>query len=243
MQQDDLPRIAVIVGLVVTLFRALAVNATLHALEGILDDLGDPRTLPVFGIDVQPDIGVAEALRHQGRNQFIGCRRLGVTEIGRTQQAHRPAGIGLDDALGRVEFEANLPFRDLGHVRMGIGMVADIVAILDHLPQQGRVTDRLFADDEEGCRHVLLFQDLEDLRRPAAVRPVVEGQGQLARNIAGAADDKRCRQAGIGFVLGDMAFVEGNGTRAVLRHVVDMDDFAIAERLIVADRRQTVEVG
>ncbi len=80
--------------------RLLAGHTVMHTVQCVLDDLIDARTGPVLGIDVQADIGIAQFLRHQRRHQFVVGGWFGVTEIRRTQQPHRPAGIGLDHALG-----------------------------------------------------------------------------------------------------------------------------------------------
>ena len=43
---------------------------------------------------------------------------------------------------------------------------------------------RVLADDEEARMNALLLEDVEDLRRPVRVGPVVEGQRELARCVA-----------------------------------------------------------
>jgi hypothetical protein len=50
-----------------------------------------------------------------------------------------------------------------------------------------RVRQRILADHEEGGGHLLLAQDVEDRGVQIRVGPVVEGQRDLLRLIAGAA--------------------------------------------------------
>ena len=52
------------------------------------------------------DGDVAQVLRDLDRHDFVARRRLGVAEIGRTEQAHRAAGQRLEQPLRGVESPA-----------------------------------------------------------------------------------------------------------------------------------------
>ncbi len=125
---------------------------------------------------------------------------------------------------------------------MGIGVIADIVTIPHHLAQQRRMANCFFTDDEEGGGYFFLFKNFQDLRRPARIRAIIESQGQLAGDIAGSADDERRWQALVDLVLRHARFVIGHDATAGLRRILDMDHFAIAIDLIVAQRGQLVEI-
>ncbi len=68
---------------------------------------------------------------------------------------------------------------------MGEGVVANLVAFAVHALHQADVVLRLLADHEEGPAHMLFLQDVENPRRPRRVRPIVEAEGYLVRDIAG----------------------------------------------------------
>ena len=52
----------------------------------------------------------------------------------------------------------------------------------------------VLADDEEGRRHIFLLQNIEDLRCPSRIWPIVKRQCQQSRSIARSLDDVRRRQ-------------------------------------------------
>src|SRR6516165_632052 len=64
---------------------------------------------------------------------------------------------------------------------MGEGVVPNVVTLGDDALYQIRMGLGIVADDEEARLDVLLLQDVEDLRRPVGIRPVVEGESKLAR--------------------------------------------------------------
>ncbi len=73
-------------------------------------------------------------------------------------------------------------------------MAADVVALAQLALHQARVGLHVLADDEEGGAGVLGLQDVQDLRRPAWIGPIVEGQGdELLRTGAVALDHIGCR--------------------------------------------------
>lgn len=81
----------------------------MHLIDHLLNDFVGAGPLPVIGIDVQADDRIAQILREQRRPDFVRRGRLRVPEIGRTEQRRRAAGIGLDQPLGRVQFQLGRP--------------------------------------------------------------------------------------------------------------------------------------
>ena len=85
-------------------------------------------------------------------------------------------------------------------------MVADVVALAHLAGDQPRLARHVLADDEEGRRDVLLLEDVEDLRSPAPVGAIVEGQRHPAGVPAVALHDVGGRQLVIEHA-GDQAVV------------------------------------
>ena len=73
-------------------------------------------------------------------------------------------------------------------LRVGVGVVGDVVAFLDLAPRQRRLGVELVADGEEGRAHALVGERLENLRRRALVRAVVEGEDHF---VVGERDRRR----------------------------------------------------
>jgi hypothetical protein len=67
---------------------------------------------------------------------------------------------------------------------MGEGVVADFVPSASTPLHQARIGFRIAADDEEGGRHMLGAQNVENLRRPFRIGTVVEGQRDLRCGLA-----------------------------------------------------------
>ena len=69
---------------------------------------------------------------------------------------------------------------------MGEGVVTDLVAVRQLAADEVGVAQRLAPQQEEGARHAVAAQDVEDARRPDGVRAVVEREGHRARGHADA---------------------------------------------------------
>jgi hypothetical protein len=91
--------------------------------------------------------------------------------------------------------------RDLTQVWVGEGVIADLVPLVDDPPQQLGVRLALGANDEERGRHAFAAKRVEDLRGPARIRTVVEGQGDLSLSITRAANDERRGKAEVLLLL------------------------------------------
>src|ERR1035437_2181650 len=64
-------------------------------------------------------------------------------------------------------------------------MIADLMALTVHPLHYSYVVLRLRADHEEGARHVVLLQNVENLGRPGRVGTVVKTKGHFVRVVAG----------------------------------------------------------
>ncbi len=127
-----------------------------------------------------------------------------------------PRGIDLE--LGHAE-------RQFNDVRMRKRVVADVVAFLVFALDNIRRGTGIFTDDEEGGFDVLCLQDVENLRRPGGVWPVVEGQRDFFWLGAEALDDERGRQSFI-VLIDDVArlgvqLVDTLAARGLRRNVQD----------------------
>ncbi len=92
--------------------------------------------LPVVRIDMEPDIEIATLLRVQRWDQFVRGGWLGIAEIGRTKEAHRVPGIGLDQPPGGVEPELDAGVRNMGHIGVGITVVAQFAGACEYRIEQ-----------------------------------------------------------------------------------------------------------
>ena len=119
----------------------------------------------------------------------LGRGRLGIAEERRPEEPHRPPGQRLDQPLRGVELEACDLGRRFAEIRVGEGVIADLVALGEDALDEAGICLAVLADDEERRLDALLLQDVEDLRRPLGARAIVERQRHLVRHPAGAADD------------------------------------------------------
>ncbi len=146
--------------------------------------------------------------------------------------------------MGEVELEVGLRYRRRGDIGVGVGVVAHHVPLVDLAGDETGVGLHVLADDEEGRRGVLGLEDVEDLRRPAGVGAVVEGQGHQAGVRSVTLDDVGGGHHLIALVL-DQAGGRVDGQRALAgggtgRHV---QHFPGSVEVHVLGRRQIGQVG
>ena len=116
-------------------------------------------------------------------------------------------------------------------IRVREAVIADLVALVDDPLEQRRVQVGVEADDEEDVAvRVLAPQDVQDLRRPHGVGPVVEGQRDLLPGAAAAALDDVGRRVESRPLAGDETAWSGRnctsrGPRGACR---DLQHFAFA---------------
>ena len=196
---------------------------------------------------MQPDGDIAHGLGDLDRHDLVGRGRLGVAEIGRAEEAHGPAGQRLEQALGGVDLERDEGVGHLAEIWMGEGVVAHVVALGQHTLHERGISLRVVADDEEAGMDALVFQDVEDLRRPVGVGTVVEGQCELAGLVAGPLDDIGGRHGLVGLIV-DVARVlvdlEGPlAGRRLLGHAQNLAFTLEIDVLAGADHAQAVGRG
>jgi hypothetical protein len=77
---------------------------------------------------------------------------------------------------------------------MRLRVVADLIAVARHAPQDLGVTQHGAPDDEKRRLHVLVLEHVEQLRRRLAIGPIVERQrDDMPRTVdERAAEDLRC---------------------------------------------------
>ena len=147
-------------------------------------DFVHARALPVIGIDLHADDQITLLLGQFDGTDLINGFRLGVHRVGGAEQQRMPTHRAGQQMLGRGQLKLELGGRDGRNVGMGKGVVADLVALGDLAAQQVRVQFAIDADDEERGRHARRVQGVENLRRVAGIRAVVESQHHLARRAA-----------------------------------------------------------
>ncbi len=95
--------------------------------------------IPVVGVDLVADDGVAVALDAiSGLGLIVGVRLL-IDVVGRTEVERLDAELAGKEPLGQVEFEIKLARRDFADVRMREGVVADLVPFADDALQQSDI--------------------------------------------------------------------------------------------------------
>jgi hypothetical protein len=139
----------------------------------------DPRhalTAPVLRVVIRQHDEIAlsgersEVVLRVSGNSVRGCRVRGP---------HEPrvaSGDPDEDRLGQVELEAALPGGAVRKSDVREGVVAELVAVTGEPANEIGMTRSFAADEEERARDVLATQDRRDLRRPARVGAVVEGE-------------------------------------------------------------------
>ena len=150
-------------------------------------DVIDVGGLPVGCHCVPGDRGEAEG---SGGAQRVGSARA----EGGSKEANRLAEDGFELVLGAGEFFEGLAVAGEGKVGMAPAMVGDGVAGLVHLADESGLECGVFADEEEGGAGVVAGENLEQLRGPAGIGAVVEGEGDLVgacRRLEGAAVELR----------------------------------------------------
>ncbi len=85
------------------------------------------------------------------------------------------AGDRLEQPPRRVDLELRHAEWQFHHVRMRERVIADVMAFFIFALDEFRDGTGILTDDEEGGVDMLFLQDVEDLRRPGRIWPVVEG--------------------------------------------------------------------
>ena len=153
-----------------------------------------------MGVHLLADDDVAHLLRGRKMRHFFGKFGLVVDAVRRPEKKGFGPDHALDQALGEIEFPANLRVGQIRvfPVRMRVGVIPDFVPFRVFPAKQLRPLVRRQADHKEGRRDVLFLEHIEDFGSPLPIRPVVEGDGQF---FLGGADLVDAIGERIGFVL------------------------------------------
>ena len=175
---------------------------------------------------MQSDRRIAQPLRLQHRVDLVHGRRFGVAEEGCTEQAHPVARKGLDRALGRLDLDTRGGDVGRAEVGVGIGVIADLVPLTQETADEAGFGDRVFADQKKGRGDVVRFEDVEDLRRPHRVGPVVERERDQPGMVAAAIDNVGGGQLRELLIGNEAVRVGGDGTQPGLGRRRHLKDFA-----------------
>src|SRR6266571_6655883 len=131
-------------------------RATYRPRNGRLDDLVDTRILPVIWVDLHPNSVVAEVTGHEERLHLIGRFWFHVFSVRRAEQHRAAPQSAFEKTLGGIEFEAQKLRADHRHVRVGEGVITNLVALVDNALQELGVEITIEPDDEERRWHLFV---------------------------------------------------------------------------------------
>ena len=129
---------------------------------------------------MEADRHIAAILRLPHGQDFVGGGRLGVAEEGRAEQLQRAPGERLEQPLRRIQLEQGAGVVRRRKIGMGVGVTPDFMTLAQHAFEKRALGQRIFADDEERRGNVLGLENVENSRRPAGVRAVVESERDQA---------------------------------------------------------------
>ena len=133
--------------------------------------------------------------RVDGRGQLrrVGAGdRLRAARIGRAEEPRANPGRSDDRGIGHGHLQVPLPARRRRQVGVVEGVVAELEALVLEARHHVGVLDHALADHEEGGRHAQPPKQGRDPRRPARIRPVVEGQGDAASRPGAGSERAGC---------------------------------------------------
>ena len=181
----------------------LASASAKHALHDIVrrGRLFAVRFAPIVRIDAPADEHVAHLLRHGQHLDFGGGFGLVIDAVRRAEERGLHAQAAFDQEFGEVQLDFEVGFLDRLEVRVRERVVANflaerVLALYDVVVRVG-----IFADHEESARRFLLFQDIQNFRRPVGIGAVVEGQRHFVRRGAHLLNAPRHRIALEAFVV------------------------------------------
>ena len=182
----------------------------------------------IFRIDVLPQREISERARAR---DDLRLRRLVeglVRMIGRPEEPGLAPGDPFQQALVDVELDLHPKRRDAGQVGMGEGVISDHMPLGELAAHQVGARLGVFADEEERRLRAAGLEHVENLRRPVAVGPVVEGEQHLAAGRPAVALEDPAR--GILLVVDprDVSLgVPGHGPLAALRPRLEREKLAL----------------
>ena len=125
--------------------------------------LVDARILPVVRVDLHPDGVVAEVTGHEERLHLLGGFWFHVFSVRRAEQHRAAPQSAFEETLGGIEFEAQELRADPRHIRVGEGMIANLMAFVDNALEKLGVEIAIEPDDEERRWHLCAVEYLKHL--------------------------------------------------------------------------------
>src|SRR5262245_13445872 len=115
-------------------------------------------------------------------------------------------------------------------IHVGERVVAEIMALLIDALDERAVSRARGANDEEGRKHTLLPENIQDLRSVLGVGPVIEGEGDYLVFASPPSRDDRAFRVGLDLLAGDEIGkrIEDNFARTGLRLATDAENFPFA---------------
>ena len=136
---------------------------------------------PVVRVNAVTHRDVAEALRDLERTNLVGGIRLLVNRVRRAEQHGLDADPAGEQTLRQVQFQLHQLGRNDANVRVGKGVVANLVAFPVYALDDRREFLRFEADNKERGFDVAIPQKIENPGRPFRIRAIVKGNGYLLR--------------------------------------------------------------
>ena len=196
---------------------AAKLRLDLHGLQLVEDGLGDlgrrlaRMLIPVVGVHLAADDGVSVLLDALDRSGLVVGVRLLVDVVGRAEVERLDAQLAGEEPLRELEFEVKLAVGDFADVGMGVGVVADLMALAHHALHQADILLRLVADQHERALDALVAENIENLRRPLGIGSVVEGERDLVGVIAVLLDGVSAR-INVHVLVGDELLARRSGS-------------------------------
>ena len=153
-----------------------AIGNLLRGLFGML--------IPVVGIDLVADNRVAQTLNTIDRGSLVVRIRLLIDGVRRAEVERLHPKFGAKQALRQIELQVYLRRRDFADVRVGEGVIANLVAFVINPLHDADVILRHLADHKEGALHIEFRKHVQNARSPNRVGPVVKGQRHFIGMVA-----------------------------------------------------------
>ena len=118
---------------------------------------GVTLSLPIVGIDLQPNREIAEPLGDLHRRDLLGCGGFRVAEIRRPEKPRRAPRQRLDQPLRRIQLDARHAVGRIAKIGVGEGVIAEIVPFRQDALHEPRIGGAVLPDDEEGRMNALFL--------------------------------------------------------------------------------------
>ncbi len=184
----------------------------------------------ILRVDVLPQGQVPEPRRARDHLRVLPLVERLVGMVRRPEEPRLPPGDPLQQALVDVQLHLHPQRRDAREVGMREGMVPHHVPLGELALHQIRPRLRVLADEEEDRLHSARVEQIEDLRRPLRVGPVVEGEEHLALGVRSLPLEDPARRILLVVDVRDVPLrVPGDGAPPRLRPRLQAEQLALAQ--------------